>query len=73
MDFTVGLHPPRATPRYALRAPRGQVNLFPKESLTKQPGPAVDPAGSARGGGTLITSFLFSFFFEFIIYRGYSI
>jgi hypothetical protein len=43
----------RATPRYVPRVPRGQVNPFPKESLTKLPGPAVDPAGSPRGGGTL--------------------
>ncbi len=45
--------PPRANPRYAPRAPRGQVNPLPKESLTKLLGPAVDPAGSSRRGGTL--------------------
>ncbi len=31
-------------------SPRGQDNPLPKESLTKLPGPAVDPAGTARGG-----------------------
>ncbi len=41
--------------------PRGQLYLIPKKSLTKLLGPAVGPAGLARGGGgtlTVITLFL---------------
>ncbi len=39
---------PRATPRYATRAPRRQVNPLLKKALTKLLGPAVDPAGTLR-------------------------
>ncbi len=47
--------PARATPRYTPRAPRRQLYLLPKKSLTKLLRPAVDPAGPRRtrprGGG----------------------
>ncbi len=43
--------PPWATPRYAPRAPLGQVSPLPKESLTNVP--HGQPTGTARGGGTL--------------------
>jgi hypothetical protein len=49
---------PADTPRYAPQTPRGQVSPLHKESLTKLPCPAdsprAPPAGTARGGGTLL-------------------
>ncbi len=47
-DVALRVLPPRATPRYAPRAPRGQVIPLPYKFLTKLLGPAVDPAGSPR-------------------------